>query len=61
MWAFFVLEFNVAAALLWGWGNWYALCSTCLTHAGLCLLEQAAGAWSQRAPGGCMVCGWVGV
>lgn len=38
-------------------GNYYALCSVALDHALLSLLEQVAGAWSQRAlsekpPGG---------
>jgi hypothetical protein len=58
VWAFFILEFQVMAVLLWGWGNWYALSSVCLTHAALSLLEQVAGAWTQRAPGG-WVGGWV--
>ena len=50
VWTFFILEFQVMAVLLWGWGNFYALTSVCLTHAGLSLLEQLAGAWTQRAP-----------
>lgn len=50
VWAFLVLEFQLMAVLLWGWGNFYALTSVCLTHAALSLLEQLAGAWTQRAP-----------
>ena len=56
IWAFLILEFQVMSVLLWGWGSWYALTSVCLTHAGLSLLEQLAGAWTQRAPGAlCML------
>lgn len=51
VWSFFILEFHVMAVLLWGWGNFYALTSVCLSHAALSLLEQMAGAWTQRAPG----------
>lgn len=36
---------------LWWWPNRYALSSVSLMHAFLVLLEQIAGAWTQRAPG----------
>ena len=55
VWAFLILEFHLMAVLLWGWTdgklNWYALCSVSLDHALLSLLEQVAGAWTQRSPG----------
>lgn len=55
VWAFLILEFHLMAVLLWGWKdgklNWYALCSVSLDHALLSLLEQVAGAWTQRSPG----------
>lgn len=39
---------------MWGWdattsGNYYPLCSVALNHALLSLLEQFAGAWTQRS------------
>ncbi len=40
--------------MVWGWdattsGNYYPLCSVALDHALLSLLEQFAGAWTQRS------------
>ena len=54
IWAFLILEFHFMAVMLWGYKNWYALCSVALDHAFLSLLEQVAGAWTQRAPGVCV-------
>ena len=49
VWAFLILEFQLMACVLWGgWGNHYALSSLALTHAALSLMEQVAGAWTQR-------------
>jgi hypothetical protein len=53
VWAFLILEFHFMAVMLWGWdsmqnGSYYALCSVALDHAFLSLLEQVAGAWTQR-------------
>ncbi|KAL4451723.1 hypothetical protein ABPG75_007385 [Micractinium tetrahymenae] len=54
VWAFLILEFHFMAVMVWGWdattsGNYYPLCSVALDHALLSLLEQFAGAWTQRS------------
>ncbi|KDD73304.1 hypothetical protein H632_c2323p0, partial [Helicosporidium sp. ATCC 50920] len=49
VWAFLILEFHVMAVLLWWNGNHYAYTSVPLCHALLCLVEQLAGLWTQRA------------
>lgn len=54
VWAFLILEFHFMAVMLWGWqatksGSYYTLCSVALDHAFLSLLDQVAGAWTQRA------------
>jgi hypothetical protein len=59
IWAFLILEFHFMAVMLWGWGSikrgsYYSLCSVALNHAFLSLLEQLAGAWTQRATGVCV-------
>lgn len=55
VWAFLILEFHFMAVLVWAWdatfkqGNYYAMCSVALDHALLSLIEQFAGAWTQRS------------
>ncbi|PSC69540.1 Callose synthase 5 [Micractinium conductrix] len=54
VWAFLILEFHMMAVLVWGWDltkaqNFYPLCSVALDHAFLSLVEQFAGAWTQRS------------
>ena len=53
VWTLWALQFHAMLVVaLWGWQDFYALSSICLTHALLSLLERAAGAWTQRTPGG---------
>ena len=51
VWAFLILEFHFMAVMNWGYKNWFALSSVALDHALLSLIEQVAGAWTQRSPG----------
>ncbi|KAK2080835.1 hypothetical protein QBZ16_000689 [Prototheca wickerhamii] len=49
VWAFFLLEFHLLAVLTWARHNWWAISSLAPSHAALCLLEQVAALWTQRA------------
>lgn len=57
VWVFFFMEFQVMAVFLWGCEsnlktcNRNSLASIPMAHAGLCLIEQIAAAWTQRPTG----------
>ena len=50
VWMFLILEFEMMAVATWGLNDWNAWAAVPMTHAALCLLEQFAGAWTQRSP-----------
>ena len=50
VWMFLLMEFAVMGVATWGVDNWNAWAALPMVHGALCLLEQFAGAWTQRKP-----------